>query len=75
MAAATIAKHMKGNSSRFANAELFDNSFKWQENYGVFSVSPSHRSRVLSYIQNQKQHHTEQTLWQKAEETDEQDDK
>ena len=74
VAAATIAKQMKGNSSLFANAELLDHSFKWQENYGVFSVSASHRARVLDYIHNQKQHHAEQTLWLKAEETDEEED-
>jgi len=31
--------------------------FAWQEGYGAFSVSKSRESAVITYIQNQPQHH------------------
>lgn len=31
--------------------------FAWQDGYGVFSYSRSHISNVISYIENQEQHH------------------
>lgn len=31
--------------------------FAWQTGYGIFSVSPSHKNAVISYIENQAKHH------------------
>ena len=31
--------------------------FGWQNGYGAFSVSPSHKSAVQRYIQGQEEHH------------------
>ena len=42
-------------------------SFKWQGRYGVHSVSLSHVTRVRCYIENQKQHHADGTLWPSCE--------
>ena len=31
--------------------------FQWQSGYGIFSISPSHRSAVEDYIAKQEEHH------------------
>lgn len=36
--------------------------FQWQEGYGSFSYSHSHLNNVISYIQNQKEHHKKKTF-------------
>jgi REP element-mobilizing transposase RayT len=53
---------VKGASSHLAthlHTPYSDQSFKWQESYGVLSVSESHLSYVVSYVENQQQHHAE----------------
>ena len=70
--AAGLMNHLKGGSSRFVSEQLLPGGwFAWQANYGCFSVSRSHRKRVIDYIQNQKQQHTDGNLWSDAEETNE----
>lgn len=70
LCAAEIAKNVKGTSSTAARA-WSDESFDWQDGYGVFSVSPSHKNRVISYIKNQKIHHANGDLWPSLENTSE----
>jgi putative transposase len=71
---AKLAQGVKGNSSRFANAQLeFCEPFDWQDNYAAFSVSREELPKVIAYVQNQKQHHADGTLWPELEETDEED--
>jgi hypothetical protein len=41
--------------------------FSWQDGYGVFSFSPSHKDAVIEYIRNQKQHHADGNLWPEVE--------
>ncbi len=49
---------MKSNTSRWLKGLGSKYStFSWQEGYGAFSVSESHREKVIRYILNQKQHH------------------
>jgi len=36
--------------------------FAWQDGYGGFSVSRSDVSDVVSYIQNQREHHRRKTF-------------
>jgi REP element-mobilizing transposase RayT len=68
-----LMKQVKGGSSRRMTEEIKPGEwFQWQANYGVFSVSPQDKSRVRRYIENQKQHHADGTLWPEAEETSEQ---
>lgn len=43
-------------------SNLTQNAFRWQEGYGAFSYSRSHRERVCKYILNQKLHHTKRTF-------------
>ena len=65
---AQLMKQVKGVSSAFArDASKDGNFFGWQEGYGAFSFSPTHRERVVEYIRNQKQHHAENTIWPHAE--------
>ncbi|MCB1090591.1 MAG: IS200/IS605 family transposase [Verrucomicrobiae bacterium] len=58
-----MAKRIKGNSSRWINAERrLPGHFAWQGGYGAFSVSESAKDRVVQYIRNQKEHHRRQTF-------------
>jgi putative transposase len=43
-------KWLKTKGERFSK-------FSWQTGYGIFSVSPSHRSALEAYITNQAEHH------------------
>ena len=42
-------------------------AFKWQGRYSDLSVSSSHMPRVRVYIENQKQHHADNSLWPNCE--------
>jgi len=65
-----LMKHVKGGSSRFVSKELKQGEwFQWQGSCGAFSVSRRHVPKVISYIQNQEQHHRQGTVWQEAEES------
>ncbi len=46
---------IKTNSSKWLRKQGL--RFAWQEGYGAFSVSSSHVSRVIAYIDNQEKHH------------------
>lgn len=71
---ADLVKQVKGGSSRFVSESLKPGEwFAWQPNYAAFSVSPADKDRVAHYIQNQKQHHSDGTVWADEEETDEED--
>ncbi len=48
---------LKGESSEWIHNGLRIPIFQWQEGYGAFTVSPSARKRVESYIRNQERHH------------------
>ncbi|MGI4791038.1 MAG: IS200/IS605 family transposase [Janthinobacterium lividum] len=66
---ADLMKHIKGGSSLFVSDELRPAAwFKWQGSYGAFSVSGPDIDKIVHYIQNQRQHHTDGTLWSDAEE-------
>ena len=65
---ADLMEYVKGGSSRFVSEEAKPGEwFQWQRGYGAFSVSPSHKKRVLEYVQNQKQHHRDKSIWEHAE--------
>jgi len=69
---ADLMEKVKGGSSRFVTDDLKPNSgFKWRGSYGAFSVSPHEKQKVVSYIENQKRHHKEGTVWPYGEETSE----
>lgn len=55
---AEILKLLKGESSHWINKNIIlDEPFKWQEGYGVFSVSPHEVMKIRKYIYNQEEHH------------------
>ena len=65
---ARLMKQVKGVSSSLARDLLGGAShFSWAEGYGVFSLSPAHRSATLRYIQRQKEHHATNKLWAECE--------
>lgn len=69
---ADLMKHVKGGSSRFVSSELLEAGwFDWQNHYGAFTISARDKERLISYIQNQKQHHADGTLIPSCEETEE----
>jgi putative transposase len=50
---------IKGSSSRYINSNYSDPNakFKWQQEYGVFSISKRNLDSAIAYVQNQKHHH------------------
>jgi len=72
IAIAKLMNQVKGVSSRLVHDHYPDHElFRWQENYGVFSVGRTQVRRVQGYVQGQKQHHAEGALHARWEETDE----
>src|SRR5215211_4624048 len=63
LSVATLIGRLKGSSSHRVN-EIFVsyNSFAWQSEYGVFSVSEKALPRIVEYVKNQKRHHLENRL-------------
>jgi len=60
---ADTVKLIKGNSSRWINDnQKVSARFEWQRGYGAFSVSESMSDVVKRYIDNQEQHHRQQTF-------------
>jgi len=73
---AQAMKQIKGVSSKFIGDQFCRREnraldwFQWQEGYGVFSFSVSQKTRIIRYIQNQKQHHADGSLWSACETDD-----
>jgi len=53
---ADVMRELKKSSSEWVHAEIGEN-FAWQEGYAAFTVSPTAREGVQSYIANQEEHH------------------
>jgi putative transposase len=67
---ANLVKQAKGVSSHFVNAVLSpDTPFKWQGNYGAFTVSRWDIDKIIQYVQHQKEHHAANDIWPEWEET------
>jgi len=49
------SKWMKRQSPRYAD-------FYWQSGYGAFSISPNHREHLIGYIENQAEHHRQESF-------------
>lgn len=69
MCIAEFVKSVKGASAHLLNVKYGSPTwgFKWQGGYGVQTVSPAHVSVVRRYIENQKHHHADSTLWPGSE--------
>lgn len=60
---AALVRDIKSDSSTFINArKLSKHTFHWQDGYGLFSHSMSHRSKVINYINTQKEHHKKESF-------------
>lgn len=58
-----LMKIIKGESAKWINKKrLIKGRFSWQAGYGAFSYSKSQTPTLISYIQNQKEHHRRKTL-------------
>ncbi|HEX5322711.1 MAG TPA: IS200/IS605 family transposase [Capsulimonadaceae bacterium] len=69
---ANFMHDIKGVSSNMLN-ERFGSpkwAFKWQIGYGFNTVCPTHVAVTQRYIENQKQHHADRTLWPGSEPSD-----
>jgi putative transposase len=67
-----FVQQVKGVSSRFAkDLPATGGIFSWQEGYALFTLSPNHVERAVTYVQHQKQHHASNHVWTDWEETDE----
>jgi len=58
MRVSDLVRDIKSSSASYINEHnLSRKIFHWQNGYGVFSYSMSHRKNVIAYIENQKKHH------------------
>ncbi len=58
MAAADVAKNLKGASSHYINHESeLKESLYWQDGYGVITLREAEIAKVAKYIERQKKHH------------------
>lgn len=63
MALSDLVRDIKNNSSNFINEhDWIKGKFNWQVGYGAFSYSHSQIETVYTYVQNQEQHHKQQTF-------------
>ena len=58
-----LIKVIKCNSSKWINENRFAaGKFEWQEGYAAFSYGKSQVNDVVSYINNQEEHHKKRTF-------------
>jgi putative transposase len=58
-----LMKQVKQDSSKWINQNrLARGKFSWQEGFGAFSYSKDQLPRVITYIQNQQEHHKKRTF-------------
>jgi len=60
---AKTIQSVKAGSSNWLHKNFVDfRAFEWQEGYGAFSISISHKNATLSYIGGQSRHHRQKTF-------------
>ena len=59
---ADFMRELKKASSAWVHEEIGMQRFAWQDGYAAFTVSPSARSEVQSYIARQEVHHRNRTF-------------
>ena len=58
-----LVREVKKSSNTFIKEKKFTKfKFEWQEGYGAFSYSHSDLNQVITYIQDQKKHHTKKSF-------------
>jgi putative transposase len=63
-----VMQEVKKSSSMWVHDELRISGFAWQDGYAAFTVSASVLPKVLSYVQNQEEHHRTRTFREELEE-------
>jgi putative transposase len=58
---AQIVEAVKTGSSKWMKTKGAS-GFQWQNGYGAFSISPSHRTALENYLANQRKHHRQTTF-------------
>lgn len=58
---ADVLRELKKAASAWVHREIRKKSFAWQDRYAAFTVSPSARGGVKSYIARQEEHHRTQS--------------
>jgi len=63
LSVADLIKELKRESSKWVKeqGEGLQN-FYWQAGYGAFSISPSHVDALIEYIDNQEDHHRQESF-------------
>ncbi|MCA0457967.1 MAG: IS200/IS605 family transposase [Chloroflexi bacterium] len=72
VAGTTWLQQVKGLSAHNVN-DLFpnlDTHFRWQKGYGLLTFGARNLPKVVGYVNNQKTHHSVNTIIQYLEETD-----
>lgn len=68
IALSDIVRDIKSNSSRFINDKGWINGrFEWQQGFGAFSLSHSHLTSAIKYLDHQKEHHKKSTFREEYE--------
>jgi putative transposase len=66
-------RKIKGSSSNFLN-KIGNDRFLWQHGYGVFTVGVKNLEIAINYVNNQKEHHRQNTTIVALETTKDTDD-
>jgi hypothetical protein len=69
---ANAAGRIKGAASHLVNQRCQATTgveFAWQSEYGVLSLTDKALPTVIAYVTNQKQHHAENSLMKRLEQT------
>jgi putative transposase len=53
---------IKTNSSRWLHRDVGHPEFDWQDGYGGFTVDAGDKTALVSYIENQEEHHRSVTF-------------
>jgi len=67
IALSTFIGQVKGSASHLASRLPGAESFAWQNEYGVLSISERHVPIVVQYVINQQKHHAANTINQRLE--------
>ena len=58
-----LLEEVKSHSSKWMKTKgITLKNFYWQNGYGAFSVNPSEIDKVITYIENQKEHHKKENI-------------
>ena len=70
LAVAKTVGLLKGSSAHHINTTYTDSAgaFAWQGEYGAFTFSEKALNSIVAYVNNQKKHHAENTLYSQMEE-------